>query len=98
MAAVWFLPESPRWLYAANKPENARAMLVKYHGGGNPNSALVEYECNEIEEDIRFEVETGGRKWWDYKILFSSRAMLYRLWLLFLVSIFSQFIGGSVIG
>lgn len=72
-------------------------MLVKYHGNGNPDSALVNYECNEIEQDIRFEIETGGRRWWDYKILFASRDMLYRLWLLFLVCIFSQFIGGSVI-
>lgn len=72
-------------------------MLIKYHGGGNAESALVEYECNEIEEDIRFEIESGGRRWWDYKILFNSRDMLYRLWLLFLICIFSQFIGGSVI-
>ncbi|KAH8426655.1 sugar porter family MFS transporter [Aspergillus melleus] len=97
LIVAWMLPESPRWLFANNKPEKGRQMLVKYHGNGNPDSALVNYECNEIEQDIRFEIETGGRRWWDYKILFTSRDMLYRLWLLFLVCIFSQFIGGSVI-
>ncbi|KAE8415098.1 general substrate transporter [Aspergillus pseudocaelatus] len=97
LAVAFFMPESPRWLFANNRPEEARQMLIKYHGNGNPESALVAHECREIEEGIRFEVETGGRRWWDYKILFSSRDMLYRLWLLFLVCVFSQFIGGSVI-
>ena len=91
------MPESPRWLFANNKAEEARKMLVKYHGMGDPDSSMVAYECSEIEADVRFETAMGGRRWWDYKILFNSREMLYRMWLLFLVCIFSQFIGGSVI-
>ncbi|KAL4897568.1 putative transporter [Aspergillus ambiguus] len=87
LIAAFLMPESPR----------GRQMLVKYHGFGNEDSALVTYECNEIEQDIQFEAETGGRRWWDYKMLFASRDMLYRVWLLFLVCVFSQFIGGSVI-
>lgn len=97
MLCAWLMPESPRWLYANNKQERAREILIKYHGMGNPDSALVEFETNEIEQGIQWEIETGGRRWWDFKILFNSKAMLYRLWLLFLVCIFSLFIGGSVI-
>lgn len=91
------MPESPRWLYANNKQEQARRVLVKYHGGGNEDSALVKYECTEIEQDVEFEIEIGGRRWWDYKVLFSSKEMLHRLWLLFLVCVFVLFIGGAVI-
>ncbi|PLB34889.1 putative transporter [Aspergillus candidus] len=97
MTCAWLMPESPRWLFANNKAEQAREMLVKYHGMGDPDSSIVAYECNEIEADVRLEADLGGRRWWDYKVLFSSREMLYRMWLLFLVCIFSQFIGGSVI-
>lgn len=94
---VFFLPESPRWLWAAGKQEQARKMLVKYHGSGKEDSPLVNWECAQIEEDYRFEIETGGRRWWDFKALFSTKANLYRFWLIFLVAVFSQFIGGSVI-
>ncbi|KAJ5665445.1 general substrate transporter [Penicillium maclennaniae] len=97
MLAVFVLPESPRWLWATGKQEQARKMLIKYHGSGKDNSPLVRWECNQIGDHLQFEIETGGRKWWDFRVLFSSRANLYRLWLIFLVSVFSQFIGGSVI-
>jgi MFS family permease len=95
---VFLLPESPRWLWAQGKQEQARKILVKYHGNGKEDSPLVNWECAQIAEDHQFEVETGGRRWWDFKVLFSTKANIYRLWLIFLVSVFSQFIGGSVIG
>ncbi|KAL5361249.1 putative transporter [Aspergillus floccosus] len=97
LVAAFLMPESPRWQFAHNKAERGRQMLVKYHGFGNEDSALVAYECAEIEQDIQTEAENGARRWWDYRVLFASRDMLYRMWLLFLVCVFSQFIGGSVI-
>lgn len=97
VSAAYMLPESPRWLWEKNKKEEARAMLIKYHGSGNPDSSLVALECVEIEEQLRQEIESGGHKWWDFRPLFIGRAMWYRLWVIFLVCVFSQFIGGSVI-
>ena len=97
IATVWFLPESPRWLIAHNKQDQAIAFLTKYHGNGNPDAAVVQLELNEINEDLNFEIESSGNRWWDYRPLFSSRPNLHRVFLLLLVSVFSQFIGGSVI-
>ena len=82
---------------ANNKPEAARNVLVKYHGAGNPDSAVAALEFREMEEDIRIDIETSDKRWWDFRTLFRTRPMLYRVWLLMLVTTFSQFIGGSVI-
>jgi hypothetical protein len=97
MCFVWFLPESPRWLFANNKRGQGRAVLVRLHGNGNEDSAIVLLECNEIDDSINTEIEGSDKRWWDYRGLFDERSKLYRVFLLMLVSVFSQFIGGSVI-
>lgn len=91
------MPESPRWLFANNRRDRGRAVLVKHHGNGNENSAVVLLECNEIDDSINLEIESSDKRWWDYRGLFNTHARLYRIFLLMLVSVFSQFIGGSVI-
>ena len=97
IALVYTIPESPRYLYATSKPDQARAVLTKYHGNNNPDSAVVELECHEIQLSIDFEAELLTRRWYDYRFLFNSRPALYRIWLVMLVTVFSQFVGGSVI-
>jgi MFS family permease len=98
IAFIWFLPESPRWLFANGQSEKAREVLIKYHGNGNPDSAIVNLECNEIQDSINYEAEiTSDKRWWDYRPLFNSRPALYRIMLVVLVTTFSQFIGGAVI-
>ena len=91
------MPESPRWLFANNEREQGRVVLVKHHGGGNEDSAVVLLECNEIDDSINLAIEWSDKRRWDYRGLFNTRARLYRIFLLMLVSVFSQFIGGSVI-
>ncbi|KAK1984185.1 lactose permease [Colletotrichum cereale] len=53
----YFVPESPRWLVAHGKTEQAREVLVRHHAGGDASSALVDYEIREIEENVRLETE-----------------------------------------
>ncbi|KAJ5535212.1 hypothetical protein N7527_001466 [Penicillium freii] len=97
LITAYMLPESPRWLWSKNKKDEARAVLIKYHGAGDPDSALVAFECVEIEEQLRQDIESGNNIWWDFRALFIGKAMWYRLWIIFLVCVFSQFVGGSVI-
>lgn len=46
---AWFIPESPRWLYVNHKREKAVAVLAKYHGYGNEDSAWVKLQLEEYE-------------------------------------------------
>ncbi|KAK6713157.1 hypothetical protein SNK05_007611 [Fusarium graminearum] len=80
------------------KEEQALAVLIKYHGNGNPESAVVQLELEEMRASIEYQAEIeASQKWWDYRMLVDNKENLRRMYLLFLVAIFSQFIGGSVI-
>ncbi|KXH34973.1 lactose permease [Colletotrichum simmondsii] len=96
ISVVWFLPESPRWLWSQGHTDRAAAILTKYHGDGNPHSALVKLELDEIRTSLEAEQELRNNNW-NYKILVNNRPNRYRMWLIMLVAVFSQFIGGSVI-
>jgi hypothetical protein len=98
LCLVWFIPESPRWLMAHGKSEQAKATLIKFHGDGNADSAVVRLELQEMQASIDYDAELNKtQQWWDYRMLFNNKENLYRMWLAALVTIFSQFIGGSVI-
>ncbi|EFQ32868.1 uncharacterized protein GLRG_08012 [Colletotrichum graminicola M1.001] len=96
LSVVWFLPESPRWLWAQGQKERATAILTKYHGNGNINSALVKLELDEIQDSLAAEIELKSNNW-NYKALVDNRPNLYRMWLIMLVAVMAMFIGGSVI-
>lgn len=89
------LPESPRWLYVNNKQEQARAMLTKYHGNGNPESAWVKLQMREYEEAL--DLDGSDKRWWDYRALFRTRAAVYRLLCNVTISIFGQWAGNAVL-
>jgi MFS family permease len=92
---IWFSPESPRWLYVHGKQEQARAVLTKWHGYGNSDSAWVKLQLSEYEEFL--ELDGSDKRWWDYSALFKTRASRYRITCNIVFSIFAQWAGNGVL-
>ena len=93
---VLFLFESPRWLYARGKKEEARKVLAKFHSKtGDPRSPLIDLEIMEFESNI--DMKGTDRQFWNFTTLFNTFGARYRFGLCILVSIWGQLSGNGLI-
>ncbi|KAH7402711.1 MFS lactose permease-like protein [Pyrenochaeta sp. MPI-SDFR-AT-0127] len=88
-----FLPETPRWLIANDRHEEALDTMARFHGEGNRDSPIVKLEYKEMVEDIS--VTGSDKRWWDYRELFNSREARYRTMLVLAMAFFGQWSGNG---
>jgi MFS family permease len=91
---VRFLPESPRFLIAKDRHEEALNILVKYHAEGDASSRLVQLEFQEIRETIQKEKLASKQPW---KELFTTSTNIRRVLIAVGVGLFAQWSGNGLV-
>ncbi|KAL5371418.1 hypothetical protein DPSP01_014273 [Paraphaeosphaeria sporulosa] len=94
LALIIWCPESPRWLVAVGRQEQAKALLSKYHANGDQDDQLVllEYSsiCASAEADQRS--RTAG-----WCALLSTPGNRRRLMLSIVIGVATQWVGNGII-
>lgn len=94
--AMYWMPESPRWIYSRGDTARARRILADLHSRDRDiNSPLIEFEIEEIEESIS--LDGSDKRWWDFRKLVNTAPNRYRLGLCFMVSVYGQLSGNGLI-
>ncbi|OZJ04088.1 hypothetical protein BZG36_03393 [Bifiguratus adelaidae] len=91
---IYFLPESPRYLVYKGKVEEARRTLLKHHAGGAEQSALVDFEMNEIMAAIEAE---KAQKSTSYLEFFKTKGNRHRLFLVCMIPAMMQLSGNGLV-
>ncbi|GAA6039193.1 hypothetical protein JCM8097_000463 [Rhodosporidiobolus ruineniae] len=95
MIAIQFVPETPRWLLAKGREQEALDFLVKYHGNGDPNDELVLFEFEEMKEALEKEKELKQETWGQ---IFGTKGNRHRLSIVVLIVVCQNLSGTAIIG
>ena len=93
---VYWLPESPRWLMAQDRIEDATQVLARYHGEGNRQHPIVVLQLTEMQKQIA--TDASDKTWWDYRELVNTRSARRRMTCALGMAVFGQLSGSSVTG
>ena len=82
LIAIQFVPETPRFLLSKGRGDEALKFLADYHGNGDENDPLVQYEFIEMKEAIEREQSAKAQKW---GVILKHRSNRHRLGLAILM-------------
>lgn len=92
---LWWVPESPRFLIAKDRQDEALQILAKFHANGNADHPTVQFEFREIRDTIKLEQAADNAS--RYVDFFKTKGNRYRLIVIIALGIFSQWSGNAVI-
>ncbi|KYG13808.1 hypothetical protein FVEG_14129 [Fusarium verticillioides 7600] len=91
---IFFIPESPRWLIAKDRNEEAYDILAKYHAEGNRDSNFVKAEFAHMQTIIQLEMEHSSKSHMD---LIRTAGMRRRTLITAGLGLFTQWSGNTLI-
>lgn len=95
MLFILLFPESPRWLIAHGRQEEALHIFAKYHGDGDINTPIVQLQYREVIEQM--ELYRNENPWWDFRELYNTKAARYRIAMVICMAFFGQWSGNNVV-
>lgn len=94
IVAVWMYEESPRWLIAKGRNEEALKILAKFHADGNLLDEEVQKEYMEIKESIRREQEVSKQT---YLQLFATPGNRKRIFICIFAGLSAAWSGNGLV-
>ncbi|KAF6799584.1 hypothetical protein CSOJ01_12397 [Colletotrichum sojae] len=92
LLVIYWVPESPRWLVAKERYEEAEGMLARYHGNGDSRNETVAFEFAEMRRTLGDELrEKAG--YLDFLRVSGNR---YRVAILASLAMASQYSGTNL--
>lgn len=88
LCVLYLIPGTPRWHISKGRDEEAKAIIIKYHGNNDQQDAFAKWKYTEIRETIHLEREFAiNSRWYELVRTPSNRK---RCALIILIAIFSQ--------
>jgi MFS family permease len=94
LVGIWWVPESPRYLVNKERHQEALHILTKWHAGGDPHNATVQFEFREIRETIRIQKDTERST--SYGDFLRTRGNRWRLAIIVSLGVISQYSGNAI--